>query len=42
MGAEVELMKDSHGDVVADSQETSETRAEEPVVKQVGVEDLVT
>ena len=42
MGAEVELVKDSHTDVVADTQEISETLAEEPLVKQVGVEGLVT
>ena len=42
MGAEVELLKDSHSDVVADTQENSETLAKEPVVKQVGVEGLVT
>ena len=41
VGAEVELLKDSHSDV-ADTQENSETLAEEPVVKQVGVEGLVT
>ena len=38
VGVEVELLKDSHSDVVADTQETSE----EPMVKQVGVEGLVT
>ena len=38
MGVEVELLKDSYSDVVADTQETPETLAEEPEVKQVGVE----
>ena len=45
MGVEVELLKDSHSDVVADTQETPETLAEEPIVeqgskttKQVGIE----
>ena len=32
------MLKDSHSDVVADTQETSETLAEELVVRQVGVE----
>ena len=38
VGVEVELLKDSPSDVVADTQETSETVAKEPEVKQVGVE----
>ena len=42
LGVEVELLKDSRSDVVADTQKTSETLAEEQVVKQIGVEDLVT
>ena len=37
-GIKVELLKDSHSDVVADTQETPETLAEKPEVKQVGVE----
>ena len=38
VGVEVELLKDSQSDVVADTQETPETLAEKPEVKQVGVE----
>ena len=38
MGVEVELLKDSPSDVVADTQETPETVAEELEVKQVGIE----
>ena len=38
MGVEVELLIDSQSDVVADTQETPETLAEKPEVKQVGVE----
>ena len=40
MGVEVELLKDSTSDVVADTQETPETIVEEPKVKQVGAERL--
>ena len=38
MGVEVELLKYSPSDVVADTQETFETVAEQPKVKQMGVE----
>ena len=38
VGVEVELLKDSPSDVVADTQETPETVAEESEVKQLGVE----
>ena len=38
VGVEVELLKDSQSDVVADTQETPKTLAEKPEVKQVGVE----
>ena len=38
VGVEVELLKDSPSDVVADTQETHESVAEEPEVKQVEVE----
>ena len=38
VGVEVELLKDSPSNVVADTQETPETVAKEPEVKQVGVE----
>ena len=38
MGVEVELLKDSQSDVIADTQETLKTLAEKPEVKQVGVE----
>ncbi|KAG7012646.1 Glucan endo-1,3-beta-glucosidase 12, partial [Cucurbita argyrosperma subsp. argyrosperma] len=39
VGVEVELLKDSPSDVVADTQETPETVAEKSKVKQVGVEE---
>ena len=38
MGVEVELLKDSQSDVVANTHETPETLAKKPEVKQVGVE----
>ena len=38
MGVDVELLKDSLSDVVADTHETPETLAEKPEVKQVDVE----
>ena len=38
VGVEVELLKDSLSDVVANTQEPHETVAEDPEVKQVGVE----
>ena len=41
MGVEVELLKDSQSDVVEDTQETPETLAEKPEVKQVGVAVLL-
>ena len=38
VGVEVELLKNSSSDVVANTQETHETVVEEPEVKQMGVE----
>ena len=38
VGVEVELLKDSSSDIVADTQETPETVAEEPEAEQVTLE----
>ena len=41
MGVDVELLKDSSSDVVADAQETPETVAEEPKAEQVTPEQVL-
>ena len=41
VGVKVELLKDSPSDVVADTQETPETVAEEPEAKQVTPEQVL-